>query len=180
MKESLKVKMGVNLYAVILMAHLYPSSSFYPYTLSTDQVQVIDGDTIIANGKKVRLAYIDTPELKQAYGDFCRDYLKSLIQGKKLAIKVLQKGSYGRLLGVLYVDNMNINLKLVEKGVAYLYPYSQFQTKDEKWMYLRTYQIARNKKINLWSKDNLLNPRKFRQKKASLKRKANVISKLSY
>ena len=52
-----------------------------------DSLRVVDGDTIVLNGKKIRFSGIDTPELKQTCmnGDekvFCGKFAKMLLVKK--------------------------------------------------------------------------------------------------
>ena len=93
---------------------------------------VYDGDTVTATiflgfdtytVEKIRLFGIDAPEMKgeeKAEGVITRDTLRSYILGKNVRLQTLQdkKGKYGRRLGIIVVDSLNINNWLVEKGFA--------------------------------------------------------------
>ena len=91
-------------------------------------VKVIDGDTVdILTPKKqkvrVRLLDIDAPESRQAYGNAARKYLASLIAGKNVFVKENKKDIYQRTLGTIFLNQININAKMVESGFAWAYRY---------------------------------------------------------
>lgn len=96
-------------------------------------VDVYDGDTCTVDidlgfgvwmkNQKLRLYGINTPELTGAEkqdGIKCRDYIKSLILGKEIILETQKDKSekYGRWLATIWLDNTNINKKLVEEGYA--------------------------------------------------------------
>ena len=47
------------LLAILVLGLLFWNTSF------ADSLRVVDGDTIVLNGEKIRFSGIDTPELKQ-------------------------------------------------------------------------------------------------------------------
>ena len=86
-----------------------------------------DGDTCTtSSGEKIRLACIDTPELRGKRSDpgpakAARDYLNNLIQGKKVRIRRVTEDRYGRTVAELSIGGMNIQKRLVGKGYAKIY-----------------------------------------------------------
>ena len=86
-----------------------------------------DGDTCTTNsGEKIRLACIDTPELKGKRADpipakAARDYLNGLVPGEEVAIRRITKDRYGRTVAEISMNEMNIQERLVEKGLARVY-----------------------------------------------------------
>lgn len=94
-------------------------------TLTGTVVDVHDGDTITIltcdNFKmKVRMAGIDSPELKQEYGLLAKDFLKGLLLTREVKI-VTDKQEfdlYGRLLGYVYQDKTFVNLLMINSGFA--------------------------------------------------------------
>lgn len=66
-------------------------------------IRVLDGDTIeILQNKtpvRIRLANIDAPEKKQAYGRWSTDQLKSLIAGQSVRVTYSHNDRYGRIIG---------------------------------------------------------------------------------
>lgn len=95
--------------------------------------EVYDGDTITVDidlgldvwkcHEKIRLFGINTPELSgedRIAGLAARDYLRSRIIDREITLRTVRdkKGKYGRYLGVIILDDVNINDELVEKGHA--------------------------------------------------------------
>lgn len=93
--------------------------------------KVYDGDTIMAEGHDiviyVLLAGIDAPELSsedqeldQPYGRASRHYLERLILNKTVEIKGYGIGAYpyNHLIGEVYVENSNVNIAMLAKGLA--------------------------------------------------------------
>lgn len=102
--------------------------------------KIVDGDTIdvdidlgfdISFSSRVRLAGIDTPEsrTKDAYekklGLESKEWLKKALEhGKTVVIKTEKINStekFGRVLGWLFVDDVNLNLKMIDQGYAWSY-----------------------------------------------------------
>ena len=81
-----------------------------------------DGDTCTTTtGEKVRLACIDTPELRGKRAEpipakTARDYLRDLVVGKEVGIRRITKDRYGRTVAELFVDGGNIGQELVRNG----------------------------------------------------------------
>ena len=73
-----------------------------------------DGDTCTSTkGEKIRLACIDTPELRGKRAEpipakAARDYLNGLVAGKEVSIRRITKDRYGRTVAELSKDGMNI------------------------------------------------------------------------
>ena len=102
--------------------------------------KVVDGDTIdvlldmgfdIKYKSRVRLFGIDTPESRtrnkeeKIRGLISKAYLKDAIKkAKKLTIKThkgSETGKFGRILGEVFADGININLKMCTDGYAVQY-----------------------------------------------------------
>lgn len=110
------------------------NSYFDPfYCYKAKVVSVYDGDTItceidvgfgiILAKQKIRLFGIDTPEIRgeeRPEGLIIRDKLREMIDGQEILIYTIKdkKGKYGRWLGIIIKNDININeLLLQEKGV---------------------------------------------------------------
>ena len=102
--------------------------------------KVVDGDTIdvlldmgfdIKYKSRVRLFGIDTPESRtrnkeeKIRGLISKSYLKDAIKkAKKLTIKThkgSETGKFGRILGEVFADGINLNLKMCTDGYAVQY-----------------------------------------------------------
>ena len=111
------------------------------YTYKAKLDRVVDGDTVDAHidlgfdisvHKRIRLAGIDSPESRtrdleeKARGLASKDRLIDLLKEGKFTLESKEVGQYGRVLGVLLVDDannnfININKTLVEEGYAVEY-----------------------------------------------------------
>lgn len=84
--------------------------------------KVVDGDTLDINGIRIRLALVDTPEINQPGYDKAKEFVKSLCLGKKGELDVdsgQRRGDrYGREIGVVYCDGVNMNEKLTSNKLA--------------------------------------------------------------
>ena len=86
-----------------------------------------DGDTCTTSaGEKVRLACIDTPELRGKRADpvpakSARDYLRGLVVGKQVGLRRITKDRYGRTVGELFLNGSNVQQRLVVSGHADIY-----------------------------------------------------------
>lgn len=86
-------------------------------------VAIGDGDTLTlltATKKqvKIRLAEIDTPEKKQPYGTRAKQALSELAFGKAARVVVIDHDRYGRTVGRVYIDKIDVNAELVRGGHA--------------------------------------------------------------
>ena len=86
-----------------------------------------DGDTCTTiDDEKIRLACIDTPELKGKKADpiaakEARDFLNALIGNKEVNIRRITTDRYGRTVAELFSRNINIQKLLVDKGFGQIY-----------------------------------------------------------
>ena len=118
-----------------------------------DTLKVIDGDTIVLNGEKIRFSGIDAPEYKQdcMNGDqiiYCGMFATVLLT-KKIGDKTPKciregKDVYGRTLAECFVNGESLSAFLVRSGYAFAYrKYSDKFIKDE--------EFAKENKLGMWS-----------------------------
>ena len=78
-----------------------------------------DGDTCrTTTGEKIRLVCIDTPELKgkRAQPELAkeaRDRLRGMVVGRMVNLRRVTTDRYGRTVGELYIDGMNVQQAMV-------------------------------------------------------------------
>src|SRR5512134_2473786 len=108
--------------AFLLAALARPSSADV-----TGPAKVIDGDTIVVAGERIRLQGIDAPELQQtctAYGQpwacgrTSAEWLRERLNGRQVECVGHARDRYQRLLAVCYVGGDSINERLVREGWA--------------------------------------------------------------
>ena len=132
----------------------------------SQELRVVDGDTIHLNGEKIRFTGIDTPELKQTcikegFIDQCgvtaKEILIVKIGDNKVECISEGKDRYKRTLAECFVNDESLSSYLVRSGYAFAYRrYSKKFISDEDY--------AKDKKIGMWSMD-FQYPWNYRKKK---------------
>ena len=98
--------------------------------ISSEEVVIdkcYDGDTCTTtSGEKIRLACIDTPEIRGPRADpepakAARDFLNSYIAGEEVSIRRITKDRYERTVAELADNGLNIQKLMVLKGYAKIY-----------------------------------------------------------
>ena len=123
--------------------------------------KIVDGDTIkcdidlgfniIMSNQTIRLFGIDTPESRtkdleeKFYGNISKDFLNDYCpKGSYITLRTHldKKGKFGRILGEIIVNKVNLNEQMVENNLAVEY-HGQSKTEIEKeHLYNRT-QLSR-------------------------------------
>ena len=85
--------------------------------------RVIDGDTFAIENTSVRLLGINTPERGELYYQEAKEFLEDLVLNKTVRLEFGKdkRDKYDRTLAYVYINRENINLKLIEKGLANFY-----------------------------------------------------------
>lgn len=96
------------------------------YELSGKVTKIADGDTLtIVDAQrvkhKIRLYGIDTPEYDQPYFGAAKRALSALVANKTVGIDIKDTDSYGRTVGVVYVEGRSVNVHMVRNGHAWWY-----------------------------------------------------------
>ena len=116
-------------------------------------VSIGDGDTIrVRHGAKVetiRLACIDAPEMAQVYyGDQARRYLQTRLRlEQEVTIHPLNSDRYGRTVAEV-IGDINLNLALVEDGLAFVYP--KYLGQCDATAYLNAEYRASRHRFGIW------------------------------
>ncbi|MGI9191732.1 MAG: thermonuclease family protein [Chitinophagaceae bacterium] len=136
-----------------------------PLTFQGEVVAIKDGDTyeVLNNGKAqtIRLAHIDCPEKKQAFGSKAKMFASNLCFGKIVIVSSEGKmDRYKRLIAeVLLQDGTNVNQELVKNGLAW-----HFKKYSDSKEYAELEIQARNNKVGLWRESNPIAPWDWRRK----------------
>lgn len=101
---------------------------------------------------------IDAPEMDQEFGLEAKEFLNRYLHKK---VKVLPNGvdKYGRTIGTIYVENVNINVLEVREG--YAWHYKKYSGDQE---LAKAEELARLGKKGLWKNENVLAPWEWRKK----------------
>ena len=138
-------------------------------SLTGKVVKITDGDTLYvldANYKKhkIRLAGIDAPERKQAYGLASRKHLASIVAGKQVTVEYQKRDRYGRILGKVLVNGVDACLKQVKAGLAWHYKkYQHEQSPEDRQLYANAENQAREERLGLWRENNPNPPWEWRR-----------------
>ena len=121
--------------------------------VKSQELKVVDGDTIHLNGEKIRFTGIDTPELKQTCinqgiidpcGLTAKEILIDKIANYKVECISEGKDQYKRTLAECFVNNESLSSYLVRSGYAFAYRrYSKKFVQDEDYARINT--------IGMWS-----------------------------
>lgn len=103
-------------------------------------LRIVDGDTVDVDidlgfgvwlrKQRIRLFGIDTPEsrtrdlVEKKYGLLSKEFLKTQLKEGKIVIKTHkdeETGKFGRILGEIFVDGVNVNQLMCDEGHAVLY-----------------------------------------------------------
>ena len=166
------------LVAVLLTGELFAA------TLDGRVVGVHYGDTITvldASRKqyKIRLAGIDAPEFKQAFGSRSKQNLSRLVFGHDVRIEWQKRDRYRRILGKVWTissdapcqasscpKTLDANLAQITDGMAWHYKhYERDQSPEDRERYAFAEREARAKKAGLWADPSPVPPWEWRREK---------------
>lgn len=126
-------------------------------------IAILDGDTIDVlidrQPVRVRLAQIDAPEKRQAFGTRSRQALSALVFRQSVTVADAGRDRYGRVLGTVYVSGVNVNAEMVRQGMAWVY--RQYAT-DRSLFALEN--EARAGRRGLWADPSPVPPWQFRHR----------------
>ena len=121
--------------------------------IKSQELKVVDGDTIYLNGEKIRFTGIDTPELKQTctkqgIKNYCGLSAKKILIDKigNKTVECISEGKdqYKRTLAECFINNESLSRHLVRSGYAFAYrKYSKKFIEDENY--------AKANNLGMWS-----------------------------
>ena len=136
-------------------------------TIEGKVVRIASGDTLtILDARKrehgVRLAEIDAPESKQAFGPQSRQSLSALCFKKTAQIEWREKDRNGRYMGQVTCAGVDANAEQVRRGFAWVSP--RFTQPGSPLYEIEAY--ARFREIGLWADPQPIPPWEWRARKA--------------
>jgi len=141
-------------------------------TVTGRVVGVADGDTITVLDAdkvqhKIRLAGIDAPEKKQAFGNRAKESLSDLVFDKTVNVETDKRDKYGRQVGKVLVNGQDVNLVQVERGMAWFYrQYQREQSPNDRKLYEAAEDAAKVGRRGLWRDTDPVPPWEFRHNKS--------------
>jgi endonuclease YncB( thermonuclease family) len=155
--------------SIVVIQHFNDPANSTTCNLQGRVVKLADGDsiTVLDNEKvqhKIRLSGIDTPERAQPFGKVAKQFLSDKIANKTVCVGWYKKDRYQRLVGVVRLDDQDINLTLVEAGLAWHYTYYQKeQSASDQKRYAKAQQRAEKKQLGLWEDKRPIPPWDWRR-----------------
>lgn len=125
-------------------------------------VSIADGDTftMLVNNEqlRIRLHGIDCPEKGQDFSNVAKEFLADYIFEKVVTVKEMDVDRYGRTIGMVTIDGVNVNEKLLEAGLAWHY-----KTYDKNPAWAKLEEEARKNKKGIWAKPDPIPPWDYRK-----------------
>jgi endonuclease YncB( thermonuclease family) len=156
---------------LVLVALLVQAGQILAATIEGRVVGVSDGDTITVldaakTQHKIRLAGIDAPESKQAFGQASKKHLSDLVFGKQVTLDCGKTDKYRREVCVVLVNGQDANLAQVKAGMAWWYrKYQKEQTPRQREEYEGAETAAKAGRIGLWQETDPVPPWEWRHPK---------------
>lgn len=119
-------------------------------------ISVADGDTVTVltaeyRQYKVRLSGIDAPEKQQPFGAFARETLARQLFGESVMVEWTKTDRYGRIVGKIEHEGVDINLAQIREGSAWVYrEYLRELPAGDRARYLEAEDQARSGRTGLW------------------------------
>ena len=137
--------------------------------------RIIDGDTVVVLSDqheelRVRLAGIDCPEKRrnQPYWRFAKDALSDRVAGRTITVDFDKRDRWGRLIGVLWLNNQDVNAELVGIGACWHFKkYQHEQSESDQVRYHELELSARQRHIGLWADRQPIAPWDWRKQKTT-------------
>ena len=128
--------------------------------------KIIDGDSVVIRHgnifKKIRLSYIDAPEVSQDHGEDSKIFLENIVLDKTVLVDTKRKDKYGRHLSDLYIhsniESIYVNAKMIKSGNAWVYK----RYRSNSYL-INLENHARSNKIGIWKNDNPVEPWVYRK-----------------
>ena len=152
----------INLILFLLVCNTLISQTFY----NGKVIGIKDGDTVVLidaanNQTTLRLAEVDCPEKKQAFGTKAKQFTSDAVYLKEVKYIVTDTDRYGRSIAkVYYDDNKYLSAEIIKNGFGW--QYKKYSTSR---LLANLEQEARTNKRGLWVEPNPIYPSDFRRSK---------------
>lgn len=131
-----------------------------PAVSSPADARVVDGDTVVVRGERIRIAHIDAPETGQVHlgtgadaGRAATAALRRFLDEAQDSLEVIpiETDKYGRTVAMLRIGPYDVGLTMVKMGMAVADRAAPEPYKEaEAW--------AREKKVGLWRDGGFVPP----------------------
>lgn len=133
-------------------------------------IAVADGDTVTIldvemHQHKIRLAGIDAPEKAQAFGQASKNSLSDMIFGHAVDVAWDKRDRYGRIIGKISADQLDVCLEQLRRGMAWHYKqYQRDQSPADRLAYAAAEVQARTNHVGIWRAPDPVPPWEFRHR----------------
>ena len=157
------------IYKYYLLILFLFSHSAIAEILNAKVIGVYDGDTITVldatnSQHKIRLAGIDAPGKRQAFGNASKKALSNLVFNKQVDVEWFKLDRYGRKVGKVIINGKDINLEQINLGMAwYFKKYKKELVLEDRLNYLHAQENAERDRLGLWLDLNPIPPWDYRK-----------------
>ena len=119
--------------------------------------KVIDGDTVeLFNGTVLRYVGITAPEEGEDFAEQATKLNQSLVEGKEIKLEYdnYTSDKFGRVLAYPIINDKNICIELVRKGMAELVIYQKRKPFIYQVQLLEAQEQAKKQKLGIWKDNN--------------------------
>ena len=159
----------MNFFQCLATLLLFVAGNLNASTLQGKVVHLADGDTITVLDATntqhiIRLQGIDSPEKAQAFGQKSKQSLHRLVHSKQVTIEYQKKDKYGRTVGKVVFNDLDVCLEQIKLGMAWHYKqYESEQTKEDREIYAQAELSARANAFGLWKDKQPIPPWEYRR-----------------
>jgi endonuclease YncB( thermonuclease family) len=86
------------------------------------RARVVDGDSLVVAGERVRLHAIDAPELREPLGGRAKMEMERIIGGKEVSCAPRGADRYGNTVATCHVGRTDVGREIVRRGWARAWP----------------------------------------------------------
>ncbi len=124
-----------------------------------DVLELVDAH---GGAHRLRLAFIDSPELGHPFGVEARSALSAMVLGRQVTAQLHEKSAEGLTLAEVVEPNGHlVNLELVKRGLAW-YDYFAAHLEPERDTYQAAVATAQRARQGVWAPDRIEVPQDFR------------------
>lgn len=139
-------------------------------TIQGRVVGISDGDTITLldtqlTQHRIRLAGIDAPERRQAFGNVSKQNLVRMVLRKNVTVDYDKRDRHGRIVGKVLLEGDDVCVRQIEDGLAWHFKrYENEQSVVDRNAYARAESMARATNVGLWRDPSPVPPWEFRSR----------------
>lgn len=82
------------------------------------RLRVVDGDTIVLDGERIRIFGLDCPEMRDRGGPAAKQAMAALLAGKTVTLKRRELDRYGRTVAKVFADGRDVTCTMIRARVC--------------------------------------------------------------